>query len=152
MGVSAQFEPIKYIKEDNIELRNQFKEIYKKNNSMVPKCFNDIIKLSPFYKKEEWQTEREVRCVFRNFIDSELGENLPEVKFDDKNCNIDYYFSNGFAKFHYDIPFDVSLIKEIIIGPNNKMSRRDIIFKLGLINDNLKIRQIEFTNTEITYR
>lgn len=147
---------IKYVSGNIEDCENEFKKIFeemlKKNDNIPINCFKDLIHLSSLIKLNSWELEKEYRIVFRNSIEKDFNKSLPKVKFCEKECEFNYIMKNGRPVFHYEIDFDVNLIKGITIGPNTSLSCEALKNALSNINDKLHLDIENFKKTKLTYR
>lgn len=147
----AELREITYYDSDNV---NDYVREVCKNAEFVTHNFNQIFKNAPFAKADFFKDEKEVRIIITiflsengsnmlDFVDSNTGECMPSIKLESKSNE----------KFHHilfcDMPFDVSMIRSITIGPNCSLTKSDLN-QLLCINDINEL--IEVTKSKGSYR
>ena len=130
---------------------NQYFDKILENEQICFNHFDALLKDSPIYKNTGWKDEKEVRVFFRNFVDKgEFNKVLPNVQFLGKECKLNYCFKSGKPVFHYEVPLDLNLIKEFIIGPDNDVSINDLISLLSRANETLNLDGIKISKSKFT--
>lgn len=126
LGESLCLKKVEYIDNCNCEkiIKKLFDEKIEENG--IINVYKKLIEHSCYYKSTEWEIEKEYRVVIRNFIENGFNRELPSIDSNKKRCKLCYNFRNKIPVFHYELEFDVSLIKKIIIGPACKLTINEL--------------------------
>lgn len=118
---TAKFGEVKYYGKEDID--SIIKEYSNKANNVL-ELFAIFFEQAPFIKTDFWKEEKEWRIVIP-FIYDDLYNAKPEVNSQEhglKGMCLDYENDKEFGvKSYCLIPFDLSMISEIIIAPNCKV-------------------------------
>ncbi len=143
---------VHYVSKNSEEYNEEFRLMLKANENYICNCYKELVDLSIYTKLKSWELEHEYRVAFRNFVDKDNNVELPRVKFGDGVCKFDYIVKNNKPVFHYEIPFDIKLIKKITIGPNSSITDVELKNKLSLMNDKIDFEDLDIVTTKLTYR
>lgn len=119
---------VKYYDQQNIE-----KKVFEQQdfqNHFTEEDFYYIIDHLPMFKHPSFKEEKEYRIYFGNYL-SDRNQATPWVEFDGKMIDLQFLLSESEIKFFYEIPFPVSALREIIIGPNCNLSEFEIMTLLS---------------------
>lgn len=131
-----KFEKVEYLEDENADefFRNHNCLPIGKDNQL--KTLNKIIELCPSVKNGFFKQENEYRIFYTKLPDCSNGDSykyINNLTYVNENKGISEILpfksisSNTFAhKMVLDLPFDKSLIKSITLGPNCKLSEKDV--------------------------
>lgn len=122
---------------------------------------DDLVEISCYMKNPSFKEEDEVRLIYSPYMTLEDNKDELSNYFNRriKFCNfilnpIDYFARDnqiiGFADLSFEKLVDRSIIKEILIGPNCRVTKEDVYFLLSKYGYN--IEDINVNHSESSYR
>lgn len=138
---AASIAELKNIKYYNSNKVSEYVENICKDAEFSTDGFDDIFKQAPFSKSDFFKDEQETRIMIPVFISDFKSNELDYVDKNGRNISSIKLQSITTEKFQHkmicDIPFDMSMISSITIGPNCSLTKADIAQLLFIDGFNL---------------
>ena len=143
-------EKIIYIGKKSKNVKELFDNL---NGDFIVNGFKKLLKETPKYKNKGFEEEKEWRLFFYSFIKQQNQQTLPTVKIMNKQISIDFMpYGGNQIKFYYDIPFELSMISEIIIGPKMNVVEDEIRTIINEADGDIDLEKIKIEKTKLTFR
>lgn len=138
---------VTYIDKEGMKNKKLFKNC--KDNILVNN-YEALLKNAPKFKNKGFQEEKEWRMYFLGFRIAEEGNPLPCVQVNGESIKIGFMlYGNNQIKAYYDVPFELNMIREIIIGPKTDISVEELKTIISEYGGNI---DINVEQTKLTLR